>query len=85
MVFIFIGATVGLLGWAGLRPWVEGWREVCTSLLYSGQELNELTIRRKCENDGVMSLYQGRVIDRFTIVLQTKLAVCRLRSVFAYT
>ncbi|KAL6152019.1 hypothetical protein ACJQWK_04704 [Exserohilum turcicum] len=27
VVFIFIGATVGLLGWAGLRPWIEGWRE----------------------------------------------------------
>ncbi|KAF1841894.1 uncharacterized protein K460DRAFT_379878 [Cucurbitaria berberidis CBS 394.84] len=27
VVFIFIGATVGLLGWAGVRPWVEGWRE----------------------------------------------------------
>ncbi|KAF1947658.1 hypothetical protein EJ02DRAFT_449135 [Clathrospora elynae] len=27
VVFIFIGATVGLLGWAGLRPWVEGWKE----------------------------------------------------------
>ncbi|KAI8937018.1 hypothetical protein NX059_006241 [Plenodomus lindquistii] len=27
VVFIFIGATLGLLGWAGLRPWVEGWRE----------------------------------------------------------
>ena len=28
VVFVFIGATVGLLGWAALRPWVEGWREV---------------------------------------------------------
>ncbi|KAF1831361.1 hypothetical protein BDW02DRAFT_572124 [Decorospora gaudefroyi] len=27
VVFVFIGATVGLLGWAGVRPWVEGWRE----------------------------------------------------------
>ncbi|RYO03074.1 hypothetical protein AA0119_g5065 [Alternaria tenuissima] len=27
VVFVFIGATVGLLGWAALRPWVEGWRE----------------------------------------------------------
>jgi hypothetical protein len=27
VVFIFIGATVGLLGWAALRPYVEGWRE----------------------------------------------------------
>ncbi|KAH7380726.1 hypothetical protein BKA66DRAFT_465270 [Pyrenochaeta sp. MPI-SDFR-AT-0127] len=27
IVFIFIGATVGLLGWAGIRPWMEGWRE----------------------------------------------------------
>jgi hypothetical protein len=31
VVFVFIGATVGLLGWAALRPWVEGWREVCIS------------------------------------------------------
>ncbi|EUC47122.1 hypothetical protein COCMIDRAFT_90881 [Bipolaris oryzae ATCC 44560] len=29
VVFIFIGATLGLLGWAGLRPWIEGWREAC--------------------------------------------------------
>jgi len=28
VVFVFIGATVGLLTWAGVRPWVEGWREV---------------------------------------------------------
>ncbi|KAG9192644.1 hypothetical protein G6011_11378 [Alternaria panax] len=28
VVFVFIGATVGLLGWAALRPWVDGWREV---------------------------------------------------------
>lgn len=27
VVFIFIGATVGLLGWAGIRPWVEKMRE----------------------------------------------------------
>ncbi|KAI4619655.1 hypothetical protein J4E83_005510 [Alternaria metachromatica] len=27
VVFVFIGATVGLLGWAALRPYVEGWRE----------------------------------------------------------
>ncbi|OAL49375.1 hypothetical protein IQ07DRAFT_587949 [Pyrenochaeta sp. DS3sAY3a] len=27
VVFIFIGATVGLLGWAAIRPWAEGWRE----------------------------------------------------------
>ena len=27
VVFIFLGATVGLLGWAGVRPWFERWRE----------------------------------------------------------
>lgn len=27
VVLIFIAATVGLLGWAGLKPWVERWRE----------------------------------------------------------
>lgn len=33
VVFIFIGATVGLLGWAGLRPWIEGWREARLRLI----------------------------------------------------
>ena len=28
VVYIFIAATLGLLAWAGVRPWVEGWREV---------------------------------------------------------
>ncbi|KAL6706568.1 hypothetical protein ACN47E_005324 [Coniothyrium glycines] len=27
VVYIFIGATLGLLGWAGVRPWVDTWRE----------------------------------------------------------
>ncbi|KAF2828517.1 hypothetical protein CC86DRAFT_261931, partial [Ophiobolus disseminans] len=27
VVFVFIGATVGLLGWAGIRPWIERVRE----------------------------------------------------------
>lgn len=29
VVFIFIVATVGLLGWAAIRPWVAKWYEVC--------------------------------------------------------
>lgn len=29
VVFIFIFATAGLLGWALIRPWVERWVEVC--------------------------------------------------------
>lgn len=28
VVFIFIVATVGLLGWAAIRPWVAKWYEV---------------------------------------------------------
>ena len=28
VVFIFIVATVGLLGWALVRPWVKRWMEV---------------------------------------------------------
>lgn len=28
VVFIFIFATGGLLGWAALRPWIEKWLEV---------------------------------------------------------
>ncbi|KAK3066185.1 hypothetical protein LTS18_001930, partial [Coniosporium uncinatum] len=27
VVFIFIFATVGLLGWAAVRPWVERWMQ----------------------------------------------------------
>lgn len=43
VVFIFIAATVGLLGWAGVRPWVDGWREVCT---YSCTELDWMLMMR---------------------------------------
>lgn len=28
VVLVFIAATVGLLGYAGVRPWVDQWREV---------------------------------------------------------
>ena len=28
VVFIFIVATVGLLGWAAIRPWIARWYEV---------------------------------------------------------
>lgn len=28
VVFIFIFATVGLLGWSAVKPWVAGWVEV---------------------------------------------------------
>lgn len=28
VVFIFIAATAGLLGWAAVRPWVGKWVEV---------------------------------------------------------
>ncbi|KAF2133207.1 hypothetical protein P153DRAFT_363421 [Dothidotthia symphoricarpi CBS 119687] len=27
VVFVFIAATVGLLSWAAVKPWVEQWRE----------------------------------------------------------
>ncbi|KAF2725069.1 hypothetical protein K431DRAFT_291246 [Polychaeton citri CBS 116435] len=27
IVFLFIFTTVGLLGWAGIKPWVQKWRE----------------------------------------------------------
>lgn len=30
-MFVFITATVGLLVYAGVRPWVEKWAEVCCS------------------------------------------------------
>lgn len=30
VVLAFIAATVGLLGYAGVRPWVDQWREVST-------------------------------------------------------
>ena len=35
VVFIFIFATAGLLGWALIRPWVEKWVEVRGSELLS--------------------------------------------------
>ncbi|KAH7088471.1 hypothetical protein FB567DRAFT_524448 [Paraphoma chrysanthemicola] len=37
VVFIFIGATLGLLGWAGMRPWVERIRERRNYIPVSGQ------------------------------------------------
>ncbi len=34
-MFIFIFATVGLLGWAAVKPWVGKWFEVrCTAFIY---------------------------------------------------
>lgn len=33
VVFIFIFATAGLLGWAALKPWVAGWIDVSLLLL----------------------------------------------------
>jgi hypothetical protein len=46
VVFVFIGATVGLLGWAALRPWVEGWREVCISEEIWDCGMGVLTVHR---------------------------------------
>ncbi|OAL00457.1 hypothetical protein IQ06DRAFT_293787 [Phaeosphaeriaceae sp. SRC1lsM3a] len=37
VVFIFIGATLGLLGWAGVRPWVAKMREKRNYIPVSGQ------------------------------------------------
>ena len=34
VVFIFIIATVSLLGWALIRPWVRRWMAVRLSLVY---------------------------------------------------
>lgn len=52
VVFVFIGATVGLLGWAALRPWVEGWREVRA---YERDRVDgRLTSSSVHSNDGVI-------------------------------
>ncbi|KAH8732392.1 hypothetical protein GQ44DRAFT_735311 [Phaeosphaeriaceae sp. PMI808] len=37
VVFIFIGATLGLLGWAGMRPWLERMREKRNYIPIGGQ------------------------------------------------
>jgi hypothetical protein len=37
VVFIFIGATVGLLGYAAVRPWIERVRERRNYIPVSGQ------------------------------------------------
>ena len=36
MIFIFIIATVGLLAWAAVKPWVLRWRESRQSGLNRG-------------------------------------------------
>lgn len=61
MVFVFIAATVGLLGWAAVRPWVAKWYEVCSILinrtlarlvfLQYNTDMNVFAVRRKQEND----------------------------------
>ncbi|KAH3917890.1 hypothetical protein HBI56_179130 [Parastagonospora nodorum] len=37
IVYVFIAATVGLLGWAGVRPWVQRVRERRNYIPVSGQ------------------------------------------------
>lgn len=37
VVLAFIAATVGLLGYAGVRPWVDQWREVWSLYLRNGR------------------------------------------------
>ncbi|KAF1921148.1 hypothetical protein BDU57DRAFT_38877 [Ampelomyces quisqualis] len=37
IVYVFIVATLGLLGWAGIRPWVAKMRERQTYIPVSGQ------------------------------------------------
>ncbi|KAL5114424.1 hypothetical protein ACEQ8H_007679 [Pleosporales sp. CAS-2024a] len=37
VVYIFIAATVGLLGWAGIKPWVQRARERPTYIPVAGQ------------------------------------------------
>lgn len=43
VVFVFIGATAGLLGWAGIRPWVEGWRQVRFSVIDTSSMANTVS------------------------------------------
>ena len=46
VVLSFIAATVGLLGYAAVRPWVDQWREVrrgASSTLYTTSRLTMLT------------------------------------------
>lgn len=62
VVFIFIGATVGLLGWAGLRPWIEGWREACIYLITS-VDLG-LTKHSATDNGGVIYPWQDKAISK---------------------
>lgn len=39
VVFIFIIATAGLLGWAAIKPWVGGWIEVSAPAGYAATTL----------------------------------------------
>lgn len=40
VVLVFIAATVGLLGYAGMRPWVDQWREVSNRRLHHGLSID---------------------------------------------
>lgn len=63
VVLVFIAATVGLLGWAGLRPWVEGWKEVCILGWQWGIMRWTLTIYRKYKSDEIIFQFLRREID----------------------
>ena len=58
MVFIFIFATVGLLIYAAVRPWVQKWAEVRV-LLRIEVALTHLLLRVS-KNDEAMPQYQRR-------------------------
>lgn len=54
VVFIFIFATVGLLVFAGIRPWVDRWREVRLMRTDTGLSL---TAHRMFERDAITFPY----------------------------
>jgi len=53
VVFIFIFATVGLLGWAAVRPWVERWMQVSHEWYLT----DGLLLTGQVENEGKAELY----------------------------
>ena len=71
-MFVFIAATVGLLGWAAVRPWVAKWYEVCSNLinrtiaklvfLQYQTDMNVFAVRRKQENEETIFQLQRATI-----------------------
>ena len=55
-MLVFIAATVGLLGYAGVRPWVDQWREVSIDMAITRLALMSNSAGKAtypCQDEGI--------------------------------